>query len=127
MAKANPSSAFIRRWGSQGVYERPLRRTSRTAVHEESPLLSGGLSLLLRVTASQNYGVWSVQPPILLLHNGCIANVPVVRTTLPRPCHAHASPISPRLPAHAVLRLTCGSVWLSASSWPRTMLTPSSN
>src|ERR1700720_4454179 len=76
--------------------------------------VKAGPSRLREVTDSLDYGVCCVHPPILLLQSGCIANLPVDRVMFWRFCHAHASPISPRLPAHAVFRLTCGSVWLSA-------------
>src|SRR5690349_656715 len=62
----------------------------------------------------------------LLLNRPWTANVPVLSVMSPAGgiCHAQMSPISPLMLSYQPLG-GCGSVWLSESSWPSTMLTPS--
>src|SRR5579863_1069673 len=69
-------------------------------------------------------GGYPTQPPAELLHSGCTANDPPDVLMSCRLIQAHLSPIS--WPEESYQALSSGSVMASASSWPSTMLTPSS-
>src|SRR5579862_77316 len=68
---------------------------------------------------------YCTQALFLLLHSGCVGNVPVEKVLFLRFTHAHSSPISPLALLYQPL-VGCGSVSVSACSWPSTIETPSS-